>query len=313
MSVIWSFRLREVKKVKPSNNTPGTGFTLKGDNGAVIVLIHGLTGTPNEMRFLANYMNKKGYTVICPRLANHGESILVLKHTKWQEFYESVRKLFLPGGELAEHKGPIFTGGLSMGALLALLLADEFKDKVSGVCCLAPTLFYDGWNTPWARYIIPLGYCTWLRYFFYFKEERPYGIKNEAIQNRIDKYYANATLENMSNVEQYGYPYFPITQLIQLKYLVKYITKRLGNIKVPVQLVQAKDDDMTSVKNSKYIYDRIGSDLKEIVLLYDSYHVVTADQERDTVAAKMEEFFEKCLKKEAHYQTAQYSLTSTTQ
>ena len=48
---------------------------------------------------------------------------------------------------------------------------------------------------------------------------------------------------------------------------------------------------MTSTKNSKFIYDRIKSDIKEIVLLYDSYHIITADQERDKVAAKMDEFF----------------------
>ncbi|MFA5499871.1 MAG: alpha/beta fold hydrolase [Candidatus Omnitrophota bacterium] len=290
MSVVWSFKLKEIQKEEPSGNLLGNGFTLKGDNGSAVILIHGLTGTPNEMRFLANYLNKKGYTVICPRLANHGEPIRVLKHTKWQEFYESVRKLFTEG-ELKSHTGPVFTGGLSMGALLALLLADEFRDKVSGVTCLAPTLFYDGWNTPWTRFILPLGYFTPLRYFSYFKEEPPYGIKNEAIQSRIHKYYSSATLENMQNVEQYGYPYFPVTQLCQLKYLVRHVAKRLPYIKTPVQLVQAKDDDMTSIKNSKYIYDKVGSVKKEIVLLYDSYHVVTADQERDTVAEKMENFF----------------------
>jgi carboxylesterase len=295
MSVVWSFKLREVTKEKPSGNQLGNGFTLKGDNGAVVLLIHGLTGTPNEMRFLANYLNKKGYTVICPRLANHGESIRVLKHSRWEEFYESVRRIFTEG-ELKDHKGPIFTGGLSMGALLALLLADEFPDRVSGVCCLAPTLFYDGWNTPWSRFFIPIGYYTPLRYFAYFKEEPPYGIKNEAIQSRIHKYYTKASLEDMDNVEQYGYPYFPVTQLIQLVYLVRRIKKRLPYIKAPVQLVQAKDDDMTSVKNSKYIYDHVGSSVKEIVLLYDSYHVVTADQERETVAEKMEAFFKNAQK-----------------
>ena len=295
MSDVWAFSLKEIRRVKPSGNVTDNGFTLKGDNGAAVVLIHGLTGTPNEMRFLANYLNKKGYTVICPRLAHHGESIRVLKHARWQEFYESARKIFTEG-ELKDHKGPIFTGGLSMGALLALVLADEFGDRISGVCCLAPTLFYDGWNTPWARFILPLGYFTPLRHFFYFKEEPPYGIKNEAIQSRIHKYYSAASLENMENVEQYGYPYFPVAQLCQLKYLVRHITKRLPHIRVPVQLVQAKDDDMTSVRNSKYVYDRVGSSVKEIVLLYDSYHVVSADQERDTVAAKMETFFQNAQK-----------------
>jgi carboxylesterase len=102
----------------------------------------------------------------------------------------------------------------------------------------------------------------------------------------------------MENVEQYGYPYFPITQLCQLKYLVRHVTKRLPHIRVPVQLIQAKDDDMTSVRNSKYIYDKIGSSVKEIILLYDSYHVVTADQERDTVAAKAENFFRRIMGRE---------------
>lgn len=292
MSVLWAFNLKEIQKHKPGNRSLGNGFTLKGDNGSTVVLIHGLTGTPNEMRFLGTYLNKKGYSVICPRLANHGESIWVLKNTKWQEFYGSIRKLFTEG-ELAGTKGPVFTAGLSMGALLALLLADEFKDRVSGVCCLAPTLFYDGWNTPWSKYILPLGYLTPLKHFFYFKEEPPYGIKNEAIQQRIHRYYAKARLQDNENVEQYGYPFFPVTQLYQLKLLVRHLARKLPGIHCPVQLIQAKDDDMTSVKNSKFIYDKIGSEMKEIVLLYNSYHVVTADQERETVGAKMENFFAK--------------------
>jgi carboxylesterase len=186
-----------------------------------------------------------------------------------------------------------------MGALLALLLADEFKDRVAGACCLAPTLFYDGWNTPWSRFFLPLGYRTPLKYFSYFKEEPPYGIKNEAIRQRIHKYYAKAKLDDIENIEQYGYPYFPVAQLIQLRRLVKLVTRKLPQMRFPVQLIQAKDDDMTSVKNSKFIYDRIGSIVKEIVLLYDSYHVVTADQERDIVAAKMENFFGQILNVDA--------------
>ena len=59
----------------------------------------------------------------------------------------------------------------------------------------------------------------------------------------------------------------------------------------PVQLIQAKDDDVASVKNSKFIYDKVRSEIKEMVLLYNSYHVITADQERETVAEKVADFF----------------------
>jgi esterase/lipase len=48
---------------------------------------------------------------------------------------------------------------------------------------------------------------------------------------------------------------------------------------------------MTSIKNSKYIYDRVRSEMKEMVFLYNSYHVISVDQERGIVAEKMEGFF----------------------
>ncbi len=67
----------------------------------------------------------------------------------------------------------------------------------------------------------------------------------------------------------------------------------LGKINVPIQLLQAKDDDVTSPKNSYYIYDRIASKNKEIFHFEDSYHIIIADQERDKVAEKTITFFEK--------------------
>ncbi len=301
MSVVFSFDVKECLKPK-QNNDPAAqgGFSMKGDNGATVVLIHGLTGTPGEMKFLAAFLNKKGYSVICPRLAKHGEPIRVLKYARWQEFYESVRRIFTTG-ELAGSKGPVFTSGLSMGALLALLLAHEFRDRVAGVSCLAPTLFYDGWNSPFSKAFLPFAYYTPLKYFAYFKEEPPYGIKNEAMQARIHKYYVNSKLASMENVSQYGYPFFPVTLLYQLQLLVRHLAKKLPLMDFPVQLIQAKDDDMTSIKNSKYIYDNIKAEMKEIILLYDSYHVITADQERDIVGEKVDDFFARITAGSKHY------------
>jgi len=177
-----------------------------------------------------------------------------------------------------------------MGALLAVLLADEFKE-VAGVSCLAPTLFYDGWNCPWYRCLLPMSYVTKLKYFFYFKEEHPYGVKNKAIQRLIHEFYAKAKLDNMASVAQFGYPYFPVSLLHQLELLVSYLTPRLQNISAPMQLIHAKEDDMASLKNSQFIYDRVQSAKKELVILENSYHIITADQERETVAKKMTEFF----------------------
>lgn len=268
--------------------TPDNSFRLEGNNGKAVILIHGLTGTPHEMRFIANYLNRQGFTVLCPRLANHGKPISILQRTKWQECHQSVRACYLGIRGQYTH---VYAGGLSMGALLALLLADEFQGEVSGVSCLSPTLFYDGWNSPWYRFLLPIGYLTPLKHFFYFKEEPPYGFKSEAMRRRIHAYYDGADLDNLQDVDQFGYPYFPVSLLHQLEKLVSYLRGRLSNIEAPVQIMQAKDDDMTSVRNSQFIYDRVRSPQKQLILLHNSYHIITADQERNTVAQKMAEFF----------------------
>lgn len=291
MPVIFSLDIRRHRIPSPASQVKHSGISLKGNNGKCVILIHGLTGTPNEMKSLANFLYKKGYSVVCPTLAYHGDPLDVIKHAKWQDFYGSVRDLLVKG-ELADFKGDIFVSGLSMGALLSLNIAHEFPDRIKAVSCLAPTLFYDGWNTPWSKLFMPLA-RTPLRYIFYFKEDPPYGIKNKAMQDRIHRYYKNAKLEDTGNVAQYGYPYFPVALLYQLQLLVKDLTSKLKDIRLPVQMIQAKDDDMTSPRNSQFIYDHISSAVKEIVLLDNSYHVITADQERDTVSEKLEAFFAK--------------------
>ncbi len=265
---------------------------LRGGNKNLLVLIHGLTGTPNEVKHLARFFHKKDYSVICPRLANHGKPLSVLKKTTWQEFYESARYEFV---RCLKDTGSnnVFVGGLSMGALLALLLADEFPDKVTAVSCLSPTLFYDGWNVPWYRHFLPLAYYTPVKHFAYFKEDSPYGIKNKSIRKRVHQFFSKASLHDISGVGQFGYAYFPVTLLCQLRLLVNHLAQRFHAIKVPVQIIQAKEDDMTSMKNAQFIYDRISSSIKEIVLLENSYHIITADQERGKVSSKMSEFFNK--------------------
>ena len=292
MTVKISFRAGKSGVTKEeSSSAPfvDNGF-LKGKNGASVLLIHGLTGTPNEMRYLANSLNRKGYSVFCPRLANNGEPMPVLKKTTWQDFYSSAREAFI-SMQTRNGKGPIFISGLCMGALLGLLLAEEFPNQVAGVSCLSVTLFYDGWSVPWYRFLLPLFMRTPLREISYYKEDPPYGVKDEAVRERIHRYYRQADLDDMKKVAEYGYPFVPATLFYQNDLLIKHVIKKLPSIQAPVQLIQAREDDTTSVKNSQFVYDRIGSKTKDLVLLEDSYHLVTVDRERDKVAEKLDEFF----------------------
>jgi carboxylesterase len=94
----------------------------------------------------------------------------------------------------------------------------------------------------------------------------------------------------MDGVSKYGYAFFPVALFYELKRLVSTVTPLLGRIKAPMLLIHPRDDDTASARNSQLIHDRISSAKKRLVILEDSYHVITADQEREKVAREMVEF-----------------------
>ena len=282
------FSLRD--HFKSDQTIPDSSFFLEGNNGALCFLIHGLTGTPNEMGSIGRRLNRAGYSVAVPLMKNHNKPIAILKKTRWQDMYESLKKDLSVYGPRYQN---IYVAGLSFGALLGLLLARDFPDKVKAVTCFSPTLFYDGWASPKVKMLLPLGYYTPLKYWFYFKEDHPYGLKNERLRSKVAEYYTKAGLNDYSKVHLYGYPVIPISCTYQNHLLAKYVMSMMGEVHTPIQLLQAKDDDVTSPKNSQYIYDHVASKDKELVFFEDSYHIIIADQERDKVAQKTVEFFDR--------------------
>ena len=270
------------------NEIPDSGFFLKGDKN-LCFLIHGLTGTAKEMGSIGQVLNNAGFSVASPLMANHNKSISALKRTSWQELYASIRREFIKYEQTYEN---IFVAGLSFGALIGIMLAYEFPHKVKALNCFSPTLFFDGWSNPKSRVFLPLAYKTPFKYWLYFKEEAPYGIKNPRLRKKVESFYKDAKLFDYSKVHLYGYPVIPVSCMYQNYLLAKKVMSVLGKIQTPIQLLQAKDDDITSPKNSHFIYDHIGSPDKNIIFFEDSYHIITADQERDKVAQAAKTFFE---------------------
>ncbi|MCX5707151.1 MAG: alpha/beta hydrolase [Candidatus Omnitrophica bacterium] len=283
--IIFSLREdnRDIQEISNSS------FFLEGDKN-LCFLIHGLTGTAKEMSAIGSRLNKEGYSVAAPLMPGHTQSLSVLKRKTWQELYAGIKESFLKYSDSYEN---IFVAGLSFGALLGILLAYEFPEKIKAVNCFSPTIFFDGWGTPKSRIFLPLVYPTPLKYYIYLKEGYPYGIKNERLRSRIERFYKGSDLFDYSKVHLYGYSVIPVSSMYQNRLLAKKIIPLLKKIETPIQLLQAKDDDVTSPKNSYYIYERIGSKDKQVVLFEDSYHIIIADQERDKVAEQTISFFNK--------------------
>ena len=260
--------------------------------GAQVLLLHGLTGSPTELAYVARRLRlADGSAVWCPRLVNHGEPLNVLARTRSEQLYESARSYFLMAQKAARDAGlPLVVGGFSLGAVLSLLLAAEFPEAIAGVICLAPTLFYDGWNVPWLHRMIPLVDYTPLKYFAYFREESPYGLKDESLRERVARVYQGVSLRDNDDFGQHGYAHFPIRLLCESRHLIARCMGALRHVKSPLLIVQATHDDATSPRNCRHIFENVGSMQKHVLLLDNSFHMVTADLERERVASAMARF-----------------------
>src|SRR5437667_12641571 len=181
MAVEWA-RLKPQRAVELADR----GIFLRGDGGCRVMLLHGLTGCPTELGYLAHWLRSRGrYHVSCPRLVNHGQPLGVLARTTSAQLYQSAKDAFFEARAAARAAGlPLVIGGLSLGANLSLMLAAEFPDDVAGAACLAPTLFYDCLCGHCYHRLIPLVDYTPFQYFPYFREDAPFRPQDESLPGK---------------------------------------------------------------------------------------------------------------------------------
>src|SRR3989442_3346860 len=301
MAVEWA-RLKPQGAVELADR----GIFLRGDGGCQVMLLHGLTGSPTELGYLAHWLRSRGrYHVSCPRLVNHGQPLGILARTTSAQLYQSAKDAFFEARAAARAEGvPLVIGGLSLGANLSLMLAAEYPDDVAGVACLAPTLFYDGWSVPWYHRLIPLVDYTPLKYFTYFREDEPYGLKDEALRAKIAARYRKSSLGDSSDAARMGYAHFPVRLFCEMRRIISQCKRSLPQVTRPLLVVQAEQDDVTGPRNGQFIMERVASARRELVLLKQSYHLVSADLERSLVAERLQKFCASLQAQHVHVQIA---------
>ncbi len=256
-----------------------TTYRIKGGRVGVL-LIHGLCGTPTEMRFVAHGLARAGYTVHCPLLAGHGGSMDLMKASTWQDWLESAEAAL---DELRKECDVVVCSGLSNGAVLSLMLAALHPDKVQGTALLAPTLWLNGWLIPWYARLFKLVRHTWLANLISFPDIEPHGIKD----NRIREFIRNALQSGDTSVA--GLPATPGGAVLEHRRLVNALKKKLRNIAQPTLIIHPRQDDYADMNNSWYL-QRNMKGMVDTVVLDDSYHIVTVDRQRHVVVDRMTAF-----------------------
>jgi carboxylesterase len=238
---------------------PGAEAFFHSGGSTAVLLCHGFTGNPSSMRPWADYLAAAGLTVSLPRLPGHGTTWQEMAGTRWEDWYAEIDRAY---EELRGPAGEIFAMGLSMGATLALRLAELRGDGVAGLVLVNPSLTAD---TALAR-LAPL-----------FGRVVP---SVKGIGSDIKK----------DGAQELAYDRIPGPAAASLGALWKLTRQRLGDVSQPVLVYRSTADHVVGPASLRILREALPAGQLTTRELGNSYHVATLDNDADEIFAGSLEF-----------------------
>lgn len=229
-----------------------------GSGGPAVLCLHGLSGTPWEVRGPAEALAQSGFACLGPLLPGHGTSPDLLANTPRQSWRQAARDAC---DRLLARHDPVFVMGLSMGGVLALDLCAE-RRLGGGLVMAAPLELGAA-----ARWLLPL-----------LARIMPF------LPARSDIHDPEARAEHPS------YDRMPIAAVLELVALGREVAALLPRIAVPLHLIYSRRDRVVPLENASRIARNLGRK-PELTVLEGSGHVLPVDRERDRVAELAVRFF----------------------
>ncbi len=230
-----------------------------------VLLLHGYTGSPPEMRLLGEYLHSRGMTVSAPLLPGHGTSVDEMNRCRWRDWTNCVEQAL---ADLRSRCSLVFVGGLSMGTLLTLYLAGHHPD-LAGVMLYSPALKVADRRlalTPLAKY---------------FVHSLPKG--------------ANADQDLTDPTAQqhlWSYEENPIAAAAELLALRRQVQLLLPAVACPLLIVHSTLDPAIRPDSAQAVYDGVSTPVAEktLLTLHNSGHVLLVDSEWEYVAEQTARF-----------------------
>lgn len=238
-------------------------FSLAGDDDIGVVCVHGLSGTPYEVRYLGEALARAGFTVAAPRLPGHGTSVDDLARTRWTDWVAAIDGAF---NAMQARCRRVAVVGQSLGGLLALQLASR-RDDVAAVATLAAPLWLGRIASRVARW---------------------------AEAGKLDRLFALPKLggsdvrDRRVRRENPGYDRFPIRALAELSRFMRVVDAALPQITAPVLVLHGAHDHTAPPACAAHIAERTRA--VRLRMLPRSFHLIASDVERDVVAAEIVDF-----------------------
>lgn len=234
--------------------------------------IHGFTASPAEVRWLGQHLHAQGHTVYGPRLPGHGIYHTALAHQQWQDWYSVVLDGYML---LASQCKQVFVVGLSMGGLLALLLASQ--QPVAGAVVMAAPVLFKGRSIQYARY---------LRWLVPYTDQTDRSSFAEMIRQEQAR-------RGEAVIGRVRYGIWSTQAVGQLYALSQVVNAHLKDIRVPLQLIYSEADQVVPLSSLEHIIQQVPSEMVEVQRLQHSDHILPQDSERETVFALSSDFIQR--------------------
>ena len=235
-------------------------FAPKTETGGAALCIHGLTGTPYEVRSLGEALVGQGIRAVGPLLPGHGSRPEKLSTISWEDWVGAVH---LNYENLRANYDHVVVIGLSLGGLLSLELASS--EAVDGLVVIGAPLSLKK----------PIPQLVGLVKYFV---------------KAIKKTDGSDIQDSQARLQHPGYKIMPLGGVHQLVLLQKKVRSDLGKITAPALVAHGRLDRTADPRDAKLIYDGLGSEHKELYYCEKSGHVVTVDHGGPELSKRVADF-----------------------
>lgn len=229
-------------------------------NDTMFLLIHGFASGPQEIRFLGELLNLKGYSAQSLLLEGHNQKPLNLSGISWQKWEHQVHSEI----GFLHHQGykHIFVVGFSLGGLLALRTSPI--PQVDGVIAISPCRYI--YNKVF--YIMPIqSIMKILAFCFHF------------VPRRADRFFSYKGQMNRRLI----YEEISLDAVNQVLLLADSTEAFLPKIKKPLLIIHAKDDKTVDPVSSILIFHQVKAPIKKLAILPYGGHLIVLNDTRDRV------------------------------
>jgi carboxylesterase len=226
-----------------------------------ILLVHGFTSAPREMRWMGEYLNAQGHTVLGLRLAGHATRPQDMIRSRWQDWLLSVEDGFSMLRSCTER---IFLAGLSLGGVLALTFAGQERAESPRACGIIAM------STP---YFQPQDWR--LRFLKPLSRIKPFISKGDGGPGA--GWFGDAWKQHVA------YPQYPLRSVHEMNQLMNVMYTSLPRVDQPVLLICSRNDHPLICASMGRIFQEVASRDKQQLWLEGSGHTVTEEPQRQLV------------------------------